>query len=165
MNNFLKVFLLLVSELNFKIDLKLVDFITKNKGKLYLVAKERINYEIQKIVHGANALDAVLPIKKLNIFGTDNLFKDSFFLDLEKINYEELNQEEKEKFLPSFFIAQILDVVSLEKLKFSKSEIAKTKLMRKWYIFLEKKNITELSELERFTSNSSFILVSTGSGS
>jgi len=52
-----------VSELNFKIDLKLVDFIKQNKGKLYLVAKERINYEIQKIVHGAYALDAVLWIK------------------------------------------------------------------------------------------------------
>ena len=128
-----------VSELNFKIDLKLVDFITKNKGKLYFVAKERINYEIQKIVHGANALDAVLPIKKLNIFGTDNLSKDSFFLDLEKINYAELNKEEKEKFLPSFFIAQILDVVSLEKLKFSKAEIAKTKLLRKWHFFWRKK--------------------------
>ncbi len=139
-----------VSELNFKIDLKLVDFITKNKGKLYLVAKERINYEIQKIVHGANALDAVLPIKKLNIFGTDNLSKDSFFLDLEKINYAELNQEEKEKFLPSFFIAQILDVLSLEKLKFSKSDITKTKLLRKWHFFLEKKNITRLTESDRF---------------
>jgi len=44
-------------------------------------------------------------------------------LDLEKINYAELSQEEKEKFLPSFFIAQILDVVSLEKLKFSNAEI------------------------------------------
>ncbi len=139
-----------VSELNFKIDLKLVDFIKKNKGKLYLVAKERINYEIQKIVHGANALDAVLSIKKLNIFGTDNLSKDSFFLDLEKINYAELNQEEKEKFLPSFFISQILDVLSLEKLKFSKSEITKTKLLRKWHFFLEKKNITRLTESDRF---------------
>ena len=57
----------------------MVDFIKKNKGKLYLVAKERINYEIQKIVHGANALSAVSLIKKLNIFGTDNLFEDSFF--------------------------------------------------------------------------------------
>ena len=75
-----------VSELNFKIDLRLFDFIKKNKGKLYLVAKERINYEIQKIVNGANALDAVLLIKKLNIFGIDNLSEDSFFLDLEKIN-------------------------------------------------------------------------------
>jgi len=139
-----------VSELNFKIDLKLVDFIQKNKGKLYLVAKERINYEIQKIVHGANALDAVLLIKKLNIFGIDNLSEDSFFLDLKKINYAELNQKEKEKFLPSFFIAQILDVVSLEKLKFNKAEIQKTKLLRKWHFLLEKKNISQLTETDRF---------------
>jgi len=139
-----------VSELNFKIDLILVDFIKKNKGNLYLVAKERITYEIQKIVNGANALDAVLLIKKLNIFATKNLSEDSFFLDLEKINYVELNQEEKEKFLPSFFIAQILDVISLEKLKFSKAEIEKTKLLRKWHFLLEKKNIAQLSESDRF---------------
>jgi len=139
-----------VSELNFKVDLNLITFIKKNKGKLYLVAKERINYEIQRIVHGANALDAVLLIKKLNIFRTDNLSEDSFFLDLEKINYAELNQEEKEKFLPSFFIAQILDVLSLEKLKFSKAEITKTKLLRKWHFLLEKKNIVRLTESDRF---------------
>ncbi len=139
-----------VSELNFKVDLNLITFIKKNKGKLYLVAKERINNEIQKIVHGANALDAVLLIKKLNIFATDNLYEDSFFLDLEKINYVELNQEEKEKFLPSFFLAQILDVISLEKLKFSKAEIAKTKLLRKWHFLLEKKNIARLTESDRF---------------
>jgi len=71
-----------VSELNFKIDLDLITFIKKNKGKLYLVAQERINYEIHKIVHGANALDAVLLIKTLNIFGSENLYKNSFFLDL-----------------------------------------------------------------------------------
>ncbi len=139
-----------VSELNFKIDFNLITFIKKNKGKLYFVAKERINYEIQKIVHGENALDAILLIKKLNIFGSDNLTEDSFFLDLEKINYAELNQKEKEKFLPSFFITQILDVVSLEKLKFSKAEIAKTKLLRKWHSFLKNKNISQLSELDRF---------------
>jgi len=139
-----------VSELNFKIDLNLITFIKKNKVKLYLAAKERINYEIQKIVHGANALDAVILIKKINIFGTDNLFQDSFFLDLEKINYAELNQEEKEKFLPSFFIAQILDVAYLEKLNFSKAEIAKIKLLRKWHFCLKNKNITLLNELDRF---------------
>ncbi len=139
-----------VSELNFKIDSNLITFIKKNKGELYLVAKERINYEIQKIVNGVNALDSVLLIRKLKIFGTDNLCEDSFFLDLEKINYEELNQEEKEKFLPSFFIAQILDVVTLEKLKFSKAEIEKTKLLRKWHFLLEKKNIAQLTESDRF---------------
>jgi len=139
-----------VSELHFKIDLNLITFIKKNKRKLHLVAKERINYEIQRIVNGANALDAVLLIKKLNIFGTDNLSQDSFFLDLEKINYSELNQEEKEKFLQSFFIAQILDVVSLEKLKFSKAEIEKTKLLRKWHFLMEKKNIAQFNESDRF---------------
>ena len=139
-----------VSELNFKVDLNLITFIKKNKGKLYLVAKERINYEIQKIVNGENALKAVILVKKFNIFGSDNFYKNSFFLDLEKINFVELNQEEKEKFLPSFFIAQILDVLSLEKLKFSKAEIAKTKLLRKWHFLLEKKNIAQLTESDRF---------------
>ena len=139
-----------VSELNFKIDPNLITFMKKNKDKLYLVAKERINNEIQKIVHGANALEALLMMKKLNILGTNNLSEDSFFLDIEKINYAELNQKEKEKFLPSFFIAQILDVVSLEKFKFSKAEIAKTKLLRKWHFLLEKKNIAKLTESDRF---------------
>ena len=139
-----------VSELNFRVDLKLITFIKKNKRKLYFVAKERINYEIQKIVHGANALDAVLLIKTLNIFGSENLYKDSFFLDLKKINYAELNQHEKEEFLPFFFITQILDVVSLEELKFSKVEIAKTNLLRKWHFFLKNKNIAQLNELDRF---------------
>ena len=72
-------------------------------------------------------------------------------MDLRKINYLELHQEEKEKFLPLFFISQILDVVSLEKLKFSKAEIAKTKLLRKWHFLLEAKNISQLNESDRFT--------------
>jgi len=118
-----------VSEFNFKIDLNLITFIKNNKGKLYLVAKERINYEMQKIVNGANALEAVILVKKINVFGFDNLYEDSFFLDLKKINYAALNQNEKELFLPLFFIAQILDDASLEKFKFSKSEVAKTKLL------------------------------------
>ena len=139
-----------VSELNFKIDPKLINFIEKNKGKLYLVAKERINYEIQKIVNGRNALDAVVLVKKLKIFGSDEFYEDSFFLDLKKISFAELNYEEKEKFLPLFFIAQILDVVSLEKFQFSKAEIAKTKLLRKWHLLLKKTNITKLKEPDRF---------------
>ena len=68
-----------VSELHFKIDLNLITFIKKNKGKIYLVAKERINYEIQKIVNGANSLEAIMLIKEINIFGTDNLYEESFF--------------------------------------------------------------------------------------
>ncbi|MBO8231164.1 CCA tRNA nucleotidyltransferase [Prochlorococcus marinus str. MU1402] len=139
-----------VSEFNFKIDLNLITFIKKNKGKLFLVAEERINYEIQKIVHGANALYAAILIRKINIFGPANLYENSFFLDLKKINYEELNQEEKNNFLPLFFISQILNVEYLEKLKFSKAEIKKIKLLRKWHLFLKNKNINQLNEIDRF---------------
>ncbi|MDA9745839.1 CCA tRNA nucleotidyltransferase [Prochlorococcus sp. AH-736-K20] len=139
-----------VSELNFKIDLELITFLKKNKDKLFLVATERINYEIGKIVKGANALDAIVLLKKFNIFGSNDLYKDSFFLDLLKINFAELNKEEKDKFLPLFFSAQILDIVSLEKFKFSKTEITKIKLLRKWHCFLKNKNISQLNELDRF---------------
>ena len=68
-----------VSELNFKIDLKLITSIKKNKEKLSLVAKERINYEIQKIVNGPNALDAVILLKNINIFSSKKVYEDSFF--------------------------------------------------------------------------------------
>ena len=139
-----------VSELHFQIDPKLILFIKRNKEKLYLVAKERINYEIYRIVNGSNALEAVTFVKKLNIFGSDDLYKESFFLDLQKINYSELNKNEKEKFLPLFFISQMLDEVSLEKFKFSKVEIAKIKLLRKWHFLLTKKSIEEFNELETF---------------
>ena len=138
------------SELNFKIDPKLINFIKKNKGKLYFVAPERINYEIKKIVNGPNALEAVILVKKLNIFGSNDFYKDSFFLDLQKINFSELNKNEKEEFLPLFFIGQILDESSLEKFKFSKAEIAKIKLLRKWHFLLKKKNIEQLNELDLF---------------
>ena len=139
-----------VSELNYKIDHRLICFIKKNKGKLYLVAKERINNETEKIVNGGNALDAVILLRKFNVFGSDNFYEDSFFLDLKKINFADLNQEEKDKFLPLFFISQIFDVLSLEKLKFSKHQIAKTRLLRKWHFFLKNKNISQLNELDRF---------------
>ena len=139
-----------VSELNFNIDINLINFIKQYRGKINLVAKERINYEIQRIVKGVNALEAILLVKKFNIFGSENLYKDSFFIDLEEINYEQLSQSERDKFLPLFFIVQILDEVSLEKFKFSKVEILKAKLLRKWDLILRKKSIFQLNELERF---------------
>ena len=139
-----------VSELHFQIDPKLITFIKRNKEKLYLVAKERINNEIKRIVNGPNALEAVIFVKKLNIFGSDDLYKESFFLELQKINFSELNKNEKEKFLPLFFIGQILDEECLEKFKFSKVEIAKIKLLRKWHFLLTKKSIEEFNELETF---------------
>ena len=90
-------------------------------------------------------------IKKFYIFGSYDFYKNSFFLDLQKIYYTELTKKEQKKFLPLFFISQILDEVSLERFKFSKAEITKTKLLRKWHFLLKKKNITQLTESDRFT--------------
>ena len=42
-----------------------------------------------------------------------------------------------------------MDILTLEKLKFSKAEIAKTKSLRKWHFFLKNKNVAEINELER----------------
>ena len=49
-----------VSELNFNIDEKLIDFIKKYRNQLRLVANERINYEIQRIIRGKNASLSIL---------------------------------------------------------------------------------------------------------
>ena len=140
----------IVSELNFNIDDKLIIFINKLKSKLNNTAKERINYEIQKIIRGLYAPNSIKLMKQFNILGSKNLYKGFISKDLEKINFEELNYSEKKKFLPLFFMSQILDAVSLEKLRFSKSEILNTKLIQKWNLTLYERNISHLNELERF---------------
>ena len=139
-----------ISELKFTMDVKLIEIIKNYKNKLDLVAKERINYEINKIVKGANAIEAIILLKKYNIFYSDNIYQDSFFLNLKQINYSVLNQNEKGQFLPLFFISQIFDEASLKKFKFSKAEIRKTKFLRKWHLCLRNKNVSNLNESDRF---------------
>ena len=139
-----------ISELNFNVDLKLIDFIKTYKNQLKLVANERINYELRRIIRGDNASEAIKLINKFKIFNYIQSEKDLIFSDLKKSNFEELNKIEKKNFLPLFFLVQILDEFSLKNLKFSKSEIIKIKLLRKWNILLKNKTIYELNEKERF---------------
>ncbi len=139
-----------VSELQFNIESKLTTLIKKYKGSICLVANERINYEIQRIITGVNAIQSITFIKKFEIFGIQEIYEDTSFLDLNKINYEHLNQRERKQFLPLFFLSQILDKVSLERLKFSKAEILKINLLRKWNITLKNRTISQLNEAERF---------------
>ena len=139
-----------VSELDFNVDVNLINFIKTYKNQLSLVASERINYEIQRIIRGKKASQAIKLIKKFKIFDYVQSEKNLIFIDLEKINVEEFNEFEKEKFLPLFFLYQILDEFSLKNLKFSKSEISKIRLLRKWNLLLKIKTIYEFSERERF---------------
>ena len=138
------------SELNFNIDEKLIVSMKKYKNKLRLSANERINYEINRIIRGQNAFEAIKLIKKFKIFNYIQAEEKLIFVDLEKINFELLNQFEKQKFLPIFFLFQILDEFSLKEFTFSKSEITHIKKLRKWKNKLDKKVINELNEKERF---------------
>ena len=139
-----------VSELNFNIDDKLVDGLKKYSNQLSMVANERINYELQRIIRGKNASLSVLLINKFKIFNYMQLERDMFLIDLYKVKFDQFNQVEKDKFLPLFFLGQILDEISLKKLTFSKSEILSIKLLKKWRLSLNKKNIYELNEKDRF---------------
>ena len=139
-----------VSELNFNIDENLINFIKTCKNQLRLVANERINYEIQRIIQGNEATQAIKLINQLKIFDYIQSQKNLIFKDLEKINLEEFNKNEKQKFLPLFFLVQILDEFSLKNLQFNKSDISKIKLLRKWNSLLKIKTIYELNEIERF---------------
>ncbi len=139
-----------VAELNFNVDENLINFIKTYKNQLSLVANERINYEIQRIIRGEEASKAIKLINKFQIFGYIQSAKDLIVIDLEKNNFEKLNQFERKNFLPSFFLVQILDEVSLKNLNFSKSEISKIRLLRKWNFLLKTKTIDELNERDRF---------------
>ncbi len=139
-----------VSELDFNVDVNLINFIKTYKNQLKLVANERINYELQRIIRGKKASKAIKLINKYKIFEYIQSEKNLILLDLEKINFKEFNKFEKEQFLPLFFLVQILDEVSLKNLKFSKSEVSKIRLLRKWNLLLKIKTIYEFSEKERF---------------
>ena len=96
-----------ISELDFNVDINLIDFIKTYKNQLRLVANERINYEIQRIIRGKKASQAIILINKFKIFDYIQSDKNLIFLDLEKINFEELNKFEKKKFVPLFKKYQI----------------------------------------------------------
>ncbi len=138
-----------VSEFNFNIDSDLMTQIQNYKRKLNLVAKERINYEIQLIVRGAYSIKSILLLNNFNILEI-NKHRNSFSIDIEQINYEAFNQSEKDEFLPLFFLTQILDEESFYFYKFSKNEINKAKLIKKWQKIISLKSIYELDEAERF---------------
>ena len=139
-----------ISELDFDADKLLLNFIKKYKNKLNLVAKERILYEIKRIIRGEKAMKAIQLIKEFKILSFLQSEKDLLTNNSEKIQFQNFTQGELDKFLPLFYLVQILDEVSLKKLNANKSEILNVKLLRKWIIRLKKTNMNKLNEIERF---------------
>ena len=139
-----------VSELNFNIDSQLINFIKHHKNQLRMVSAERINYELQRIIKGENAIKAILMINKFKIFNYMQNYEACSLNNLEKLSHEEFNQFEIKQFLPYSYLSEILTESSLEKIKFRKSEISNIKLLIKWKLKLNNQSISELNEIERF---------------
>ena len=93
-----------ISELDFDIDLVMIDFIKKYKNKLNLVAKERIQYELQRIIRGKNALKSIKLIKELEILSFLQPEKDLIIFNSDKIKFKNYTQSELERFLPIFYL-------------------------------------------------------------
>ena len=139
-----------VSELDFFIDENLYDLINICKDQLATVSVERIQYELKKIIRGENALKSILLIKKTNLFKwLQSEEIDSVFFN-ESLNITIFDKDEIQKYLPIFYLIETLTDLSIEKLKFSKSEIAEAITLRKWKNKIISKPIGQFNETERF---------------
>ena len=139
-----------VSELNFKIQPDLLEFIEFNKTLLRNVAVERIQYELKKIVSGDDALKAILYINKLKIFDWIQSYEKNGSNLLKFINYEHFSLEEIKKYIPIVYLKEILSKEVIKEFKFSKHDANSINSLRKWSNQLNKKSIEEFTEIERF---------------
>jgi len=138
------------SEINFDIDLELLEFIKINKNALNQVSSERIQYEIKKIIKGKEALRVISTINKLKIFSFLQSYENYFVSEIKTMNRDIFQKEEIEKFLPIVFLNEILDLNAIKQLRFSRSVFLKSSLLMKWRSKLIKKSISHWNEIERF---------------
>ena len=139
-----------LSELNFQIEQKLVDLIYVNKNLLCKVAAERIQYELKKIVRGKNAPEAISFINKMQIFNWLQSYEGFSYFNLNSFNTNYLLNKEISAYLPIVYLIEMLDDLSIKKLKFSKIETLNAKLLRKWQRSLRETKIEEFNEIDRF---------------
>ena len=139
-----------VSELNFKIDKNLLTLIKIYKNELASVSAERIQYELKKIIRGKNAFNTILLIKQTQIFHWMQTSESHSNFVNNNLNLNNFDNDEICNFLPIFFLIETLNDLSIQKLKFSKSEALEASSLRKWRDKLVRKPINKLDESERF---------------
>ena len=139
-----------VSELNFKVDRKLYEFIRINKNKMSSVSEERIQYELKKIYEGKNALSTTLSINKLKIFDWIQSYKTISSIYLESYKHINSNFFAKDEHKILFYLIETLDKSSIKHFKFSKADNQNSIILRKWKHRLIAKPIEQFDEIERF---------------
>ncbi len=140
-----------VSELNFCIDKNLFALVKQYKDRLSLVSVERIQYEFKKIIRGENAFNTIVLIKQINLFEWLQSDKMCSPINCAKSSLNNFKKDETKKYLPIFYLIETLNKISIEKLKFSKTEASEAYTLRKWKDKLMQKSINDFNELERFS--------------
>ena len=139
-----------VSELNFHIEPRILEFIELNKFRLKTVSVERIQYELKRIVQGKEALKTVEFLNEIKIFDWTQSYENNHSNKLLNINFDNFLQDEIDQFFPIAYLKELLKEPVLTKFKFSKSHTFAINSLRRWSEKLKEKSIMHFTEIERF---------------
>ena len=139
-----------VSELNFHIEPRILEFIKLNKFRLKTVSPERIQYELKRIVQGKEALKTVESLNEIKIFDWIQSYENNHSNKLLHINFDNFLQDEIDQFFPIAYLKELLKEPVLTKFKFSKSNTFAINSLRRWSEKLKEKSIMHFTEIERF---------------
>ena len=139
-----------VSELNFHIEPRIIEFIELNKFRLRTVSSERIQYELKRIVQGKEALKTVEFLNEIKIFEWTQSYENNHSNKLLNINFDNFLQDEIDQFFPIAYLKELLKEPVLTKFKFSKSDTFAINSLRRWSEKLKEKSIMHFTETERF---------------
>ncbi len=142
------------SENNFEFEVSLINFITENKKLMREVATERIIDELRKIFKSKRSLKALVLINEIKLFDWLQTYEDLSPEYISNLNFQNFTIKEVESFLPLYYLTEVLEEDAIKKLKFSKIEISRSKVIKKWKKKLINKKIDQFTELERFELHS-----------
>ena len=118
------------------------------------MANERIIYELRKIFKSKRSLKALLLINEIKLFDWLQTYKDLSPEYISNLNFKNFTIKEVESFLPIYYLTEVLEEDAIKKLKFSRLEVSRSKVIKKWKKKLINKTIDQFTELERFELHS-----------
>ena len=139
-----------ISELNFAVDKSLFRYIKINKHKLISVSGERIQYELKRIFKGQNSFSTVQLINKMEIFDWIQSYRNFSLDSFKSKSFINTKIDSSEKYLVLFYLIETLDLPTVKKFKFSKSDIQNAIVLTKWRNRLNFQSIDSLNEIERY---------------
>jgi len=139
-----------ISELNFAVDKSLFRFIKINKHQLISVSGERIQYELKRIFKGQNSFSTVQLINKMEIFDWIQSYRNFSLDSFKSKSFINTKIDSSEKYLVLFYLIETLDLPTVKKFKFSKSDIQNAIVLTKWRNRLNVQSIDSFNEIERY---------------